>query len=100
MFARDARDARDARLAMTEDGLAHAVAIRVDAHERPAVLPLHGLKVDDAAVRLCFLEVDEPPFLSIGRVDERALVRAVDGRGALLEDDLRLVRTVDVARAE
>src|SRR5438132_9153578 len=42
----------------------------------------------------------QKPPVAIRRVNQRALVRAVDGRAALGEHDLFLVRTVDAARAK
>ena len=85
-----------ARLSERGNRFARAVAVRIGADHRPVVLPGHRLQVDDAPVRAAVLEVQEPRFAR-RRVDPRALVRAVDGRRALLEDDPVLVRPEDVA---
>src|SRR5438552_10462429 len=53
----------------------------------------------DAAIETGVLEMDEPP-LSRRIIDDRALVRAVDRRLSLLQNDLRLVRAINILRSE
>ena len=55
--------------------------------------------MDDAPVDARVLEMDEPPS-AVGRVDERALVGAVDARASLREDDPVLVGAEDASRTE
>ena len=95
------------RLLPFGDRFPDTVAVEVDSHEGPSVDPTDGIHMSDPAVGLVVLEVKEPPgsvrsgnLLVVGRdVDEGALVGPVDLRGALLEDDLLLVGTEDVAGA-
>ncbi len=53
----------------------------------------------DPPVRAAVLEMDEPPFAR-GRVDESPLVRAVDGRAALVQDDPLLEGSEDALRPQ
>ena len=87
------------RLCPYADGFADAVAVDVDAHQRPVVAPPCGLQVDDASEHGGVLEVEEPP-VAVRRVDEGTLMGSVDRCGALFEHHTLLVGSVDVFRPQ
>ena len=87
------------RLLPDGDGFADAVAIDVDAYQRPVVLPAGGLQMDYAAQGGRLLEMIEPP-LALWRINEGSLVRAVHGGGALFQHHALLVWTIDVLGTE
>ena len=95
----DRSGAADAGFSIRENGLAGAVAVRVEADDGPVVMPGHGLEMHDAAEGAAVLEMKKP-ILAGGRVDPRALVGAVDGGAALREHDAMLVGAVEMFRAE
>src|SRR6185312_5547 len=76
-----------------------SIVIDVDADQRPAILPEHRLKMQHPSHGSIGLEVIEPP-LAAGRSDESTLMRAIDIRGPLFENDLFLIRAVDRLRPE
>ena len=55
--------------------------------------------MNNAAKDGCLLEMIEPP-LTIGRIDQCALMRSVHVGATLLEDDASLVRSIDVLSAK
>ena len=77
------------------DRLPYAVSVVVLAHDGPAVLPMHRLQMEHSAERIQVLEMQEPP-LPVRSVHDRALMGAVDVGGASLEDDLLLIRAVNI----
>ena len=81
--------------AVCNDRVAAIVAVLVNAHYRPVVLPGDRLQVYDAAITALVLEVQEPVFTESG-VHPRALMRAVDAALALCKHNLMLVRAVNV----
>ena len=89
----------DARLGPHPHRLADAVHVDVDPDDRPTVFPVRRLQMHHAADGLHKLEVEKPP-LPVGRVDQRPLVRAVDGGAPLLHHHFFLIGTIDVAGAE
>lgn len=83
---------------MRGDGLADAIAIVIDAHERPVVLPTDGLEMNDTSQDGRLLKMIEPP-LTIGRIDECPLMRAINLCRTLFEHNLPFVWTIDVLRS-
>ena len=81
------------------DRFADTIAIVIDTDDRPVVLPRHRLQMHDAADGSCVLEMIEPPC-AVGRIDDGALVRTIDGGGACFEHTSAFVGTIDVLRAE
>ena len=81
------------------DGFADTIAIVIDTDDRPVVLPRHGLQMHDATDGSCVLEVIEPPRV-VGRIDNGALVRTIDGGRARFEHTSAFVGTIDILRAE
>src|SRR5687768_5556000 len=79
--------------------LAFPVAVAVVSNHRPVVLPHHRLQVDEPPVGVGVLKVQEPP-VTPRRVDERALMRAVDVAGTLREHDAILVGALHRTRAK
>lgn len=77
------------------DGFANTVAVEVDTHQWPVVLPSGRLQMDHAPQDRCFLEVIEPPA-AVGRIDQSSLMRAVDLGVTLFKHNLPFVWTVDV----
>src|SRR4051812_13225562 len=55
--------------------------------------------MDHASIGALVLKVQKPPFTR-GRVDQRALMWAVDRSAALIEHDAMLVRATDISRPE
>ena len=92
-------DSGGRRLAVPEHRLALHGTGGGGPDDRPAALPDDRLQVHHAAVGRQILEVEEPP-LAGGRVDQCALMRAVDGRPALVEDDAILIGTGDLPGPE
>ena len=81
------------------DGFAYSIAVDVDTHQRPIVLPAGRLKVEHTAIGRGRLEVQEPP-LPVGGIDQSPLMRSVDVSGTFLQHNLPLVGSIDIARAE
>jgi len=77
------------------DGLADAIAVVVDTHQWPVVLPVDGLEVDDAPQDGRFLKVIKPP-LAVGCIDQSTLMRPINLSRTLFEDNLPFVRTINV----
>ena len=69
------------------------------AYDGPVVLPAGGLQVYDAAEDGGLLKMIEPPA-AVGAFNKCALVGAIDGGGARVEDDAALVGSVDVSGAK
>ena len=83
------------RLGANLYGLAHTVAVIVLPYFRETVFPCHRLQMDDSALRLCRLEMIEPP-LTVRSVNERTLMGSVDiGRALLKHPFLLGIRSVN-----
>ena len=69
------------------------------AHQRPAVVPVNRLQMDDAPVNPGVLKMHEPP-VAVRRVHQRALMRAVDDGATLRQHNFIFVRPVNIFRAQ
>src|ERR1035437_85760 len=75
--------------------LARTVAIGIGTYDGKPIFPDRGLEMDNSTIRSLVLKMQEPPF-AYGRIDERTLVRAIDGSLSLSQNDLFLVWPVNV----
>ena len=80
---------------VVDDGVA-----AICTHHGPSVHPFYGQQVRHTSHRATVLHDDEPP-VAVLELNHASLVQAVAGIGSVvLNDNLVLVRTVDVARAQ
>ena len=83
------------RLLPNVHGFANTVAIVIDTHQGPVVVPTDRLQMHHAPQYGRLLEMIEPP-LAIRRIDQCPLMRTVYMGRALFEHNLTFVGAIDI----